>query len=83
MSKSDVQGVLSTAGVAPGDYEAYIDLLCDSNFLAVEHGGGFTLARDELDRMLKRRLASRVAGREGHDERFEVAKAFWPFLGVR
>ena len=83
VSKSDVQGFLSTAGVAPDDYEVYIDLLCDSNFLAVEHEGGFTLARDESDRMRKRRLASRAGGREGHDERFEVAKAFWPFLGVR
>ena len=82
VSKSDVENVLAAAEVAPTYYAAYIDLLCDSNFLAIEHEDGFTLVRDEIDRTHKRRLAGGVAERSRRDERFQVAKAFWPFLGV-
>ena len=74
---------LAVAGVSTDDFDFYIDLLCDINFLAIGLANGtFEYAKDEADRETKRRVAGRIAAQASEDESYEVSSAFWHVLQI-
>ena len=82
VSRQELQAIFNAAGVTDSDFEFYINLLCDINFLAIEENREFRLVRDEADRRLKRRISRTAARRTGRAERFRIAAPFVPVLGV-
>ena len=80
VTRSQIESRFAAAGVAPEDYEFYLDLLCDVNFLAIATNVGYQYARHEADRTIKRRIAAQVAKGRGMDETFRVSSAFWQVL---
>ena len=83
VDRAEVEHRFSLAEVAPQDYDYYLDLLCDVNFLAIgDDRGGFHYARDEADREMRRGMARRIARQKGTPETFEVSSAFWQVLQI-
>ena len=83
VDREELERRFSLAGVLPEDFEFYLDLLCDVNFLAIgDDLGRFHYSRDEADREMKRGMAKRIARQRGTMEAFEVSSAFWQVLQI-
>ena len=82
LEKSDIENRMSIAGVATDDFEFYINLLCDINFLGVETRVGFEYPSDEERRKMLRNIANVISSRNGHDEIFEINPAFYQVLQI-
>ena len=82
ISRSEIERRFSAVAVAVSDFDFYVDLLCDVNFLAIESKEGYQYARDEADREVKRRIAKQKAKQKESVESYEVSAAFWQVLGI-
>ena len=80
--RSQVEENFATAKVAPSDFDFYLDLLCDVNFLAIESRDGYEYATDEADRAVKRQIAGTIARGNQSEETYQVSSAFWQVLRV-
>ena len=82
VTRSEIESRFREAEVSSSDCEFYIDLLCDVNFLAIQHNEGYVYASDESDREMKRRIAMQVAKNKQNEESYGVSSAFWHVLQV-
>ena len=82
VTRSDIEERFEKAGVDSVDYEFYIDLLCDVNFLAISSISGYQYAKHESDREIKRRVAMQVAKSRNIEETYQVSSAFWNVLQI-
>ena len=83
LTRKDLESLFATAQVDESDFDFYIDLLCDINFLGIEVGRGFQFPRDEEDRRTIRNMARVIATRDGRSERFQLNPAFYPVLQIQ
>ena len=82
VSRSEIYHRFQVAKVAPSDYEFYLDLLCDVNFLKIAFKDGYRYAKHEADRQIERRVAAQIAQQNGTEESYEVSSAFWVVLQI-
>ena len=82
VTRTEIENRFREANVAPEDYDFYIDLLCDVNFLGIRSGNGYRHARDEGDRAIARRIAMQVASNSSQEESYQVSSAFWSVLEI-
>ena len=82
ITQSEIELRFGTVGVAPDDFDFYVDLLCDVNFLAIASNDGYRYAIHEADREIKRRIASQIAKGAGREESYQVSSAFWHVLQI-
>ncbi len=82
VERSDIEERFEKACVDSEDYNFYIDLLCDVNFLAIPSVNGYEYARHESDREIRRRIATQLARSRSVEESYQVSSAFWHILQV-
>ena len=82
ITHSEIESRFRAARVNPEDYDFYIDLLCDVNFLAIASNNGYQYAKQEADREVKRRIAAQVAKNKNAEESYQVSSAFWQVLQI-
>ena len=80
--RPEIEKRFQDAEVEEVDFDFYINLLCDVNFLAIESNSGYVYSSDEADRDIKRQVAGRIARRRGSHESYEVSSAFWHVLQI-
>ena len=82
VDKGDVEDRMAIAGVDAGDFEFYLNLLCDVTFLGVETMDGFEYPADEEQRRILRNVAEVKSAREFRYEKFEINSAFYQVLQI-
>ncbi len=82
LTREAVESLFNIAKVEQSDFDFYMDLLCDINFLGIEGGTDFQFPRDEEDRRTLRNMARVIATREGRSELFQLNPAFYPVLQI-
>ena len=82
VAAADVETRITAAGVAEGDVDYYVNLLCDIGFLGIAHNRSFQYANDEAQRSLWRSVANRIAEQQDAPEIYEIHTAFRPVLEV-
>ena len=84
ITSEDITVRLEKAGVEVFDYEFYIDLLCDINFLGVRTvNGEFRYSKDENERRTLREIARRLPLEEGkNSSMYEINVAFHQVLQI-
>ena len=82
ITRSEIESRFGVAGVSPEDYDFYIDLLCDVNFLAIASNNEYQYAKHEADREIKRRIAFQIAKNNNLEESYQVSSAFWQVLQI-
>ncbi len=82
ITRSQIDARFGSAGVNSEDFDFYIDLLCDVNFLAIPTRSGYQYAKHEADRQVRRRVAAQVAKNKNQEESYQVSSAFWQVLQI-
>ena len=82
VTRSEIEHRFGIAGVEIYDYDFYVDLLCDVNFLAIASNDGYQHAKHEADREIKRRIALQMAKSNNLEESYQVSSAFWQVLQI-
>ena len=82
LTRSEIEGRFTLAGVREGEVEFYLNLLCDINFLGIQTNSGFRFPENEENRRNLRNIAKVLAAANGVDEKFAINPAFFQVLQI-
>ena len=80
LTKNEVSATLQNAGILKAKIDRTIDVLHDLTFLGLEVERGFVFSEAPEESRKNKILARRFATQKGHEERFQIHKAFRAFL---
>jgi len=83
ITRADIEGALSGAGVEPQEFDRVIEELRILSFLGVEiRDGVFAVSDDPRDLQRVDALARRLGKRRGAEARYRIHPAFRPYLEI-
>ena len=80
LARDDIEIRFLLAGVNEDDFNLYLNLLCDLNFLGIESSTGYRYASHEAERHNLREIARKHSSSIGRREVFEINPAFHDVL---
>jgi hypothetical protein len=84
VTRTDVFNHFRNAKVEEADFEHYLNLLLDINFLGLPNNatGQPEFPTDESIRRIKQRVVNQIANKKGIESSYHIHRVFWPVLEI-